>query len=311
MDKKIYDVIIIGSGPAGLTAGIYASRYALSHLVIGQQRGGTVIWAHRVDNYPGFFDLSGVNLAEKFIEHVKKLGGEIVDKEAVEITREDNIFKVSTSDKTSYWAKTLILAMGTKRRELKVPGEKIFIGRGVSYCATCDAAFYKGKTVAMVGGANAACSGASHLAKFAKKVYLLYRRKTLRAEPAWIRELTENNNAEILYETNVLEIKGKKSVEKIILDKPYKGEKKLLVEGVFIEIGGIPASKLAQDLGVKTDPEGYVETDKEMVTNIPGVFCAGDMNAFWKDFQQVITATAMGAIAGHSVYEYLKREKTK
>lgn len=315
--ENIYDLIIVGAGPAGLSASIYASRYGMKHLVFSEQIGGTIVWAHKVENYPGIFGLSGTDLAQKFFEHAKILGGVIENKEVIEIKKEqkerkdkkgtEEVFKITTSDNIYYFSKAVILAMGTKRRELGVTGEKKLVGKGVSYCSTCDAAFFKGKTVAVVGGANAACSGASHVSKFAKKVFLLYRKNALKAEPSWIKEIEEKENIEILYETNVTEIKGTNKVEKVILDKPHNGTNELLVSGVFVEIGGVPVSKLATDLGVTIDKDGYVETNKDMSTNIAGLYCAGDLNSFWKEFQQVITATTEGAIAANSVYQNLKK----
>jgi len=311
MDKtniEIYDLIIVGGGPAGLSSSIYASRYRIKHLVLSEQLGGTIIWAHKVENYPGVSGLSGLDLAQKFIDHAKSLGMNLITSQVNEIKKDDKgIFVLSTVEGKTYRSKAVILAMGTKRRELKVPGEKKFIGRGVSYCTTCDAAFFKDKTVAVVGGANAACSGASHVASFAKKVYLLYRKNALKAEPSWIKEIEAKKNIEILYEINIKEIIGTGRVEKIILDKSHNGSNELFVDGVFIEIGGVPISKLATDLGVLIDKDGYIETKRDMSTNIPGLFCAGDLNSFWKDFQQVITAGASGAVASYSVYQFLKK----
>ncbi len=303
----MHDLIVIGAGPAGLTASIYASRYALKHLILSKSLGGTIILAHKVENFPGLPSLSGGELAQRFLDHVEKLGTKIEPKEVVEISQDKNgIFTLETTDGSSYQAKSIILAIGTKRRELGVPGEKEFVGKGVSYCSSCDAFFYKEKRVVIVGGANAACSGAVHLARFAKKVYLLYRRSALRAEPAWIEELQKKENVEILYETNVVEIKGKDKVEKILLDKAYQGKKELLIEGVFIEIGGIPATELVKKIGVKCDEQEYVITDNQMATNIKGVYSAGDVNSTNKEFQQVVVAVAEGAVAATSVFKFIK-----
>lgn len=303
----MHDLIIIGAGPAGLTASIYASRYALNHLILGKSLGGTITLAHKVENFPGLPSLSGGELAQRFLDHVEKLGAKIESKEVVKISQDKTgAFTFETTDNSSYQTKSIILAIGTKRRELRVPGEKNFLGKGVSYCSTCDASFYKGKKVAVVGGANAACSGAVHLARFAEKVYLLYRRSALRAEPAWIEELKKKKNVEILYETNIVEIKGEEKVEKILLDKAYQGKKELLIEGVFIEIGGIPATELVKKIGVKCDDQGYVITDNQMATNIKGVYSAGDVNSSNKEFQQVVVAVAEGAVATTSVFKFIK-----
>ncbi|MGI6776382.1 MAG: NAD(P)/FAD-dependent oxidoreductase [Patescibacteria group bacterium] len=308
--KKLppYDLIIIGTGPAGLAASIYASRYRIKHLVLGQQPGGTITLAHRVENYPGFPSISGFELGQKFLDHAKSLGGDIENKEVVEIKKENNHFKIITNNNGQYQAKAIIIATGTKRKSLGIPGEDTYLGHGVSYCATCDAAFYKGKTVAVVGGANAACSGALHLARFAQKVYLIYRGERLRAEPAWVQEARENPKIEIIFNTNPLAISGDgQKVTAIALDKPYGGQKELAVDGVFIEVGGVPVAGLVKNLGVKTDEDNYLLTDNSMATNIPGIFAAGDINAFQKNCQQVVTAVAEGAQAALGVYQYLSQ----
>lgn len=307
MDKVIYDLIIIGAGPAGMSASIYASRYHIKHLIIAKDLGGTITLAHKVENYPGLFSGTGFDLAEKLLHHVRFFKTEIKNEEAYKITKnKKGLFEVSIYPQSSYQARSLIIATGTRRRELGVPGEKQFLGKGVSYCVTCDAAFFKGKTVVVVGGANAACSGAIYLSHFAKKVYLLYRKDALRAEPAWITEIKNKKNIEIIYEINIQEIKGKLTVTEVILDKPYKGEKALAVDGVFIEVGGVPLSEFTKNMKIKTDELGYIVTDKNMATNVPGVYAAGDINSFWREFQQVITATCEGALSAHSVYQFLR-----
>lgn len=303
----MYDLIIIGAGPAGLAASIYASRYNLKHFVLGKTLGGTITSAYKVENYLGTPSLTGGELAQRFLDHAQKLGVKIESKEAVKISQDKSGgFVLKTSDKKTYQARSIIIAVGTKRRELGVPGEKKLVGKGVSYCSTCDAALYKNKVVAVVGGANAACSGAVHASCFAKKVYLLYRRSSLRAEPAWIKELERKKNVEILYETNVVGIKGKDRLEKVLLDKEYQGKKELVIGGLFIEIGGVPATKLVKEIGVKCDEQGYVITDPQMATNVKGVYSAGDVNSTNKRFQQAIVAAAEGAIAAASTYEFLK-----
>jgi len=215
------DLIIIGAGPAGLTASIYASRYRIKNLVIGSQLGGAMALASAVENYPGFERISGLELAQKMAQQVKVLGAEIINNSVVKIQNSirqpaDKIqsasrrtkFKIITEGEKEYQARAIILATGTRRRELGVPGEKEYLGRGVSYCATCDAAFFRDKVVAVVGGANAAVMSADHLARFAKKVYLIYRRKPLRAEPIWVERVEKNPKIEIIYNTNIVRILG-------------------------------------------------------------------------------------------------------
>lgn len=306
---KKYDLIIIGAGPAGLSASIYASRYKINHLVLGGPNlGGTISWAHQVENYPGFSSISGPKLAQNFLKHAQGLGGKIINQEVIELKRVNGSTVLVADNKKQYQAKAIIIATGTKRKKLNVPGEDKYLGKGVSYCATCDAAFYKNKTVVVIGGANSACSGALHLAHFAQKIYLIYRKSKLRADPAWVTEVKATKNITIIYNKNVTAIEGdNQKVTQVKLDQPYQSQKNLLTAGVFIEIGGNPIVDLVKSLGVKTDNQNYILTNQLMATNISGVFCAGDVNAWQKQCQQVIIAAAEGAIAAISAYQYLEQ----
>mgnify|MGYP001059217272 CR=1 FL=1 len=306
---SLYDLVIIGAGPAGLAASIYASRYGIKHIVLGINLGGTIALAHQVENYPGFTSISGTELSQKFLEHAKSLGAQIENREIIAIEKLNNNYLVKTNNDHQYQTRTIIIATGTKRRHLNIPGEGKYTGRGVSYCATCDAPFYKNKIAIVIGGANAACSGAIHLANFAQKVYLIYRRDKLRAEPAWVNQVRQNPKIEIIYDTNITEIDGDNNkVQKAKLDKAYQGKKELFTDGIFVEIGGVPVTGLAKNLGIKTDKDNYIITDNHMATNIPGIYCAGDTNAFQKYFQQVVTAVAEGAAASLGIYQYLKQD---
>ena len=310
-----YDTIIIGAGPAGLTASIYSSRYKLNNLIIGLVTGGTIAYAHKVDNFPGIPGISGVELGKKMSEQAKALGAEILTEEVISIEIVDGaevgkplLFKITTNSGKKFEARTLIVALGTERRKLGVPGEKEYLGKGVSYCVTCDAPFFKRKTVVLVGGSNAACSGAIHLATFAEKIYLIYRKNALRAEPVWVAEVKENPKIEVIYETNVTEVLGDGAkVTGVKLDVPYNDNSTLPASGVFVEIGGQPSSSLLQPLGVELDEDGYVRVDERMSTNIPGLFAAGDLTTKSVILQQVITACAGGAVAANSAFEYLKK----
>lgn len=305
---QILDLIIIGSGPAGLTASIYASRYKMSNLVIGKQKGGTIGLAHKVENYPGFVSISGLELMEKMEAQAKKLGAEIIYDPAESIKKEGGIFKVYTDGEKEFQGKTLILATGTERRKLGIPGEEEFLGKGVTYCHTCDAPFFQDKIVAVIGGADSAVSGAIHSAEYAKKVYIVYRKDKLRAEPIWVEQALANPKIEPIYNTNVIEIKGDQVVKSAVLDSPYQGAKELVLDGVFIEIGGIPGTALAKIAGVEMNEAGYVRVDREMKTNLPGIFAAGDMTDFRPHFQQLVTVEAMGAVAAASAYQFLKHQ---
>ncbi len=305
MDDKKYELIIVGTGPAGLTASIYASRYHIRHLVLGTIFGGTITLASEVENYPGFPHISGPELGQKFLTHAQKLGATVKNEEVIEMQKEKDGFLIRTRE-NKYQTKALIIATGTERRHLGIPGEGKYLGRGVSYCSTCDAPFYREKIVAVVGGANAACMGAIHLAKFAKKVYLIYRRDRLRGEPAWVNQIKKEPKIEVIYNTNVTAILGDDNkVTHLKLDHPYQGKETLTADGIFIEIGGIPMTTLAKTVGVKTDEDNFIITNEMMITNIPGIFCAGDINSSRKHYQQVVIAAAEGATAALSAYKYL------
>ncbi len=304
----MYELVIIGIGPAGLAASIYASRFRIKHLLIGKELGGAMALASSVENYPGFEKISGLELAEKMAIQVKNLGGEIITDEIIKIEKENNSFLLETALGKKLRAKTIIVATGTMRKKLNVPGENEYLGKGVSYCSTCDAAFFKNKVVAVIGGANAAAMGAVHLSEFAQKVYLIYRGENLRAEPIWIERIMENPKIEVIYKTNVEEILGDGvKVNAVNLDTPYKGGRNLAVDGVFIEIGGIPGVDLVKPLGVKIDEKGFIKVDFNMSTNIPGVFAAGDVASSAGELQQIVTAVSEGAIAATSVYRYLRQ----
>ncbi len=296
---KEHDLIIIGSGPAGLTAGIYAARYNLDFLILGMINGGAISEAHKVCNYPSQNNITGFQLTQEIVNHVKELEGEIRQEQVTEIKQKEKGFEIKTNKET-YKAKKIILATGRTKQKLNVEGETKFLGRGVSYCATCDAAFYKGKTVAVAGGGNAAITAALLLAEHAKKVYIVYRKdKFFRAEPAWVTQLEKEKNIEPIFNSNITKIYGEKSVGGIELDNG----KKLEVDGVFIEVGFVPNQEIQGLLGVETE-KGYVITDKNQKTNLKGLFAAGDLTN--NPLKQVITACSEGAIAATTAYEQIK-----
>ena len=302
-----YDLIIIGAGPAGLTASLYASRYQIKHLLVGSRLGGAMVWAAMVENYPGFSSITGADLAQKMIEQVKKLGVEIKNTGVLEIKQKQKGFELKTENDEIYEAKALIIATGTQRQKLNIPGEAEYLGKGVSYCASCDGVFFKDKVVAVVGGSNAAVTSALHLSDLAQKVYLIYRRKTLRADPIWRERVQKNSKIEIIYETNVMEILGDgNKVKALKLDRPYQGSSQLKVDGLFIEIGGKPGTELVKSLGMELDEKGYLKVKPDMSTSMAGVFAAGDVANASGEFQQIVTATSEGALAAKSVYQYLK-----
>jgi thioredoxin reductase (NADPH) len=308
--SRMYDLIIIGAGPAGLTASIYASRYQLKHLVVGKSFGGEMALSHEIENYPGFRSISGLDLTRKMEEQAKLLGGEILSEGIAKIVPQKGVFKLTTESGDEHRARALILATGTERRKLGIPGEEEHVGKGVSYCSTCDAPFFRDKTVAVIGGANTAAQGALLLADIAKKIYVIYRRKPLRADPAYVSRIekrAKQGKIKILYETNLTEIRGNGSrVTGVVLDRPYKGEEKLALDGVFIEAGGVPGTALVKPLGVKLDRKGFIKVDLRMGTSIPGLFAAGDITFSGALLQQIVTSCAQGAMAASSAYEFLK-----
>jgi len=300
---KQYDLIIIGSGPAGLTAGIYTARYNLNFLIIGKLNGGTISEAHKVCNYPSQNNVTGFELTQEMINHLKELDGEIKQEEVKEIKGSDNNFTIKTN-KQEYQAKKIILATGREKQKLNVPGENKFLGKGVSYCATCDAAFFKDKIVAVIGGGNAAITSALLLSEHAKKVYIIYRKdKFFRAEPAWVSQLEKNEKIKSMFNSEIKEIYGTNFVEGVKLNNGNS----LKLDGVFIEAGFIPDETFSKQLKLKTE-KGYIITDKEQKTNIRGIYSAGDITN--NPLKQVITACGEGAIAANSAYNELKLQGT-
>lgn len=298
---KTYDVIIIGAGPGGFTAGIYAKRQNLKVLVLGKMLGGTASWAHKIGNFPGFEEITGVELMKKIINQSKKLGIEIKQEEVIDVKKEDN-FIVKTNKK-EYLGKNIILATGTQRAKLGLENEGKFVGKGISYCATCDAMFYKDKIVGVVGGGNAALTAALLLSKFAKKVYLIYRRnKFFRAEKEWIENVEENEKIKCLFDSNITKFIGKDNLEKLEINEKEEIE----VDGLFIEIGGISNLELANKLGLKLDND-FIKVDKTQRTNVEGVFAVGDVTN--SPLKQIITACGEGAVAGYEVYKKVSKEK--
>ncbi len=305
----MYDLVIVGAGVAGMSASIYASRYKMDHLIFGETPGGQGMLAGAVENYPGYVSVPGPELMQKIVDQVKHYGVEVKQESIKGLVKIEGGFEVKT-DKEKYQAKTLVLAMGASYRHLNIPGEEKLIGKGVSYCSTCDAPLFKGKIVAVIGGGNAALSGAIHLASFAKKVLIIHRRDEYRAEPIRVERLRQNRKIEEILTNEVTEIKGQEKVEAIVSKNPYQGSQEIKVDGVFIEIGQVPSSVLAGQLGVVVDKQGYIEVNPGMVTNIPGVFAAGDIAAIEGGihFRQFVTAAADGARAAAGVYQYLQGE---
>jgi thioredoxin reductase (NADPH) len=299
----MYDLIIIGTGFAGYTAAIYSARYNLKTLVIGKQPGGAIVNSSKVENWPGFKSIPGYELMQKFEEQAKSFGAEIIIDEALGVIKQKESFKVETRQDKEYQAKAIILALGTERRKLEALGADKFEGKGIHYCATCDAAFYRNKTVAVVGGSNSAAHAAMLLSEFAKKIYVIYRQEKMRCEPFVLEKIKKIKHTEIITNTNITEVKGKDFVEKIMLDQPYNGKKELAVDGVFVEIGSIPSSAIAKELGVEINHNNEIVVNANCETNIKGIYAAGDVtNAV---LRQGVTASAQGAIAATKAYQLI------
>jgi thioredoxin reductase (NADPH) len=299
----MHDLIIIGAGAAGMSAAIYAARYKLNTLLISKNIGGLTLDSHNIQNYPGFLSISGNDLMNKFKEHVKFYNVPIIEEEVIDIK---NTFIICTKNK-EYKARAIILALGRQKRKLNIQGEKEFLGKGVSYCATCDAPFFKDKIIAVVGGSDSAGVEALLLAEYAKKVYIVYRKEKLRAEPLTLEKIEQNKKIEVIYNTNIIEVKGNKFVNRVILDKEYNNSKELKLDGLFIEIGSIPSTTLITRLKVRLNDNGYIIVNEKQETNVSGVFAAGDITTGTTGMKQVITAAAQGAIAATSAYKYLNK----
>lgn len=296
-----YDVIIIGAGPAGLTAGLYSARNGLKTAIISKDIGGTANSILILENWPGFYG-SGGELMKQFYEGVKKYEIDFIMSEVDSIEKRKGEFFLKTK-KGEMTSKTVIISTGTERRKLKIEGEEQFIGKGVSYCVTCDAFFFKGKTVVVVGGSDCAATSAVALTNIAKKVYVVYRGEKLRCEEINAEKLETDKKVEIIYHAIPKKITGEKKVEELIISQKGK-ERKIKTDGIFVEIGSTPLVKFIEKLNLKLDNENYIEVDELMKTSVDGVFASGDVTN--SKVKQVVTASAQGAIAGKSAHDYIR-----
>ncbi|MCK9415256.1 MAG: FAD-dependent oxidoreductase [Candidatus Dojkabacteria bacterium] len=301
----MYDIAIVGSGPAGYSAGIYASRYQLKTIIFGKMVGGTTSEAHKICNYPGFPEITGLDLSVKMYEHAKELGCEMKFESVTNAEKIDDYFKITTDIGTEYTAKTVLLTIGTERTKLSIPDEDKFLGKGLSYCATCDANFYRDKIVGVIGGSSAATMASMMLSDIAKKVYIIYRGNELRGDPAWKKQVLANEKIEVLYNTVIIGLEGGERLQSLKLNRDYGGSNILPVDGVFIEIGSEPNKNLPEKIALKTDKKGYIVVDHEQKTSIEGIWAAGDCTTNSNEFRQVITAVSEGGIAANDIYKYL------
>lgn len=301
--SELYDAVIIGAGPAGMTAAIYAGRAELKVLLIEKNYmgGGQVLNTYEVDNYPGFPGINGFDLGMKFSEHVDRMGVERLETEVLKLELSGKIKTVET-EKGIFETKTVILASGNSPRKLSVPGEETLAGMGVSYCATCDGAFFKNKITVVAGGGDVAVEDAIFLARGCSKVYLVHRRNELRAAKILQKSLFETSNIEVIWDSVVVEIKGSGQVEEICIQNVKdKSMQTIKADGIFIAVGNTPNASYINK--VETDKNGYVIAAEDCKTNIPGVFAAGDVRS--KRLRQITTAVGDGANAIMSVQDYL------
>ena len=308
--ESVFDVFIVGGGAAGLTAALYAARYNLKTMVISESFGGLGSEAHRICNYPGVAESGGFELMNRFRENASSAGAKLEQGMVTDIVKEGVLFKISTK-KGEYYAKAIVLAIGTKRRKLGLKKEADYLGKGVSYCFTCDGMFFKGKTVGVVGGSDAAVTAALYFSEISPEIYLIYRGDKLRAEPAWLKNLEKKKNIEVLHNTNVVDLYGEGKLEGVVLDKTHRDKDRLSLDGLFVEIGEIPNEELVKPLGLKIDEKGFVVVDEHSRTNIGGIWAAGDFTTGSGGLRQIVTAAAEGAIAANDVFNYLKKEEGK
>ena len=294
----MYDVIIVGAGPAGLTAAIYACRANLKVLVLeAMTYGGQIINTPSIENYPALFKVSGFDFATNLYNQAKELGSEIKFEKVVKIIPGKEKEVITSTN--SYKAKAIIIATGAVSRKLNLPNEDEFVGKGISYCATCDGNFYKGQVVAVNGGGNTAFEDAIYLADIAKKVYLIHRRNEFRADASLVEQAKKKKNIEFILNSKIIKLNGDDKLISINLNN----NKELNIDGLFIAIGKVPETNNFASV-VKTTKDGYFESNEECLTNQEGIFVAGDARE--KELRQLVTATSDGAIATTNAIKYIK-----
>lgn len=308
MADKTLDTVIIGTGPAGLSACIYAMRAGLAFTAVEKFpiSGGQIMNTGDIENYPGFPSVTGFELSEKLTQHAKDLGTPILNDQVLKVEKKDALFEITCAE-TKLTSKTVIAACGADHRKLGVLGEEDFTGKGVGYCAHCDGAFYRRKTVAVVGGGDTAAGDALYLAKLCKKVYLIHRRDALRAVHVLSENVKNTPNIEILWDSQVQKIGGTEKVNFLIVEnRKTEEQKKLDVDGVFIAVGIVPQNVLFRGLA-QTDKGGFIQADEDCASSLEGLYAAGDLRT--KPLRQIITAASDGANAVVSVQDYLQKKR--
>lgn len=305
----IYDLIIIGAGPAGITASIYASRFKINHLVIGEIPGGLITEAHSVCNFPGENKITGFDLMQKMQGHAKELGAEIKEMEKIiDIKKENDNFSLTTESGQNFLTKNILLATGTKHRKLSLVEEEKYLGKGLAYCATCDAMFFRDKIVGVVGGGNSAMTAALYLAEVAQKVYLFVKGNELNGEMVWVEQIEKNSKIEVRRQVEVTKLKGESKLEGLDL-KTETGEiEEMVLDGLFVEIGTQPDLSLSEKLALDTE-RGYIKVDSAQRTNVSGVWASGDITTNSNSVRQVITACSEGAVAAQDIFVSLQKNR--
>ncbi len=308
-ENKVYDLLIVGGGVAGITAAIYAARKEMTFAIISPEFGGEIMNTTFVENYPGFSSISGQELAEKFVTHMKGFNVEIIEDAVTDVTKNDSSSDGSkfivTTYGGKYFSKTLIWATGSKYKELGVPGEKEMLGRGVTYCSICDGPLYKDKTVAVVGAGNNGLTSAIYMKSIAKKVYLISKYPTLKGDPVLIDKLIKDPNVEIIYSAKPTSIIGDKRVTALVLD--INGQnKELPIEGIIVNVGYNPIVEPIKNI-VELNSSGYLDIDVKGMTKTAGFFAAGDV--VYNPYKQLVISASNGAVAALGVYDYLSTLK--
>lgn len=296
----MYDIIIVGAGPAGLTAALYALRANKKVLIFESKcYGGQIINASKIENYPGISNISGFDYATILYKQVMELGGEIKYETVTNITKD----KIITTNKDSYKTKAIIIATGRENRKIDLENESKYIGKGISYCATCDGNFYKDKIVAVIGGGNTALTDTIYLSDIAKEVYLIHRNNVFRGDIKYIEELKKKSNVKIIMDSNIVKINGDNVLTDIdIIDKNNKKDN-IVIDGLFIAIGQIPKNDSFANI-IKTNDYGYIESINDVCTNVKGIYVAGDIRE--KSLRQLVTAVSDGAIAASLAIEEMR-----
>lgn len=302
MSENIYEVIIVGAGPAGLTAAIYTTRRALKTLVISKDLGGQAALTNNIENYPGFNKVTGQDLMQKFYEQATLTGAEFDFTEVESLEKEGDLFILKTAKNQSFQSKAVILAFGLTPRNLNVPGEKEFGGKGVAYCATCDGPLYKGKTVAVIGGGNSALDAAEFLSKIASKVYLLNRKDIFRGEEILLQKVKDSANVELIYNAETKEVVGDIKVNKLVYTQANT-DKEIAVEGIFVEIGHLAKTGWVANL-VELNERKEIKISVDCVTRTPGLFAAGDITDI--SYKQAVISAGEGSKAALQAYKFLQ-----